>query len=136
MFIIGLVSGVVTYMFITKYAKFMLNLFGLNDKLEDAGDEFTYSRHPMSESETDSESESDYEDSDDDSLFEYEDNPVCKEEEIPCYMKDFYEETTLSDDWLKKSDTEKKKILDDEIDNYMNQDQKTKIKDHLKNIKC
>ena len=124
MFIIGLVSGVVTYMFITKYAKFMLNLFGLNDKLEDADVEITYGRHPMSESETDSESESDYEDSDDDSLFEYEDNPVYKDEEISCYMKDFYEETTLSDDWLKKSDTEKKNILDEDIDNYMNQDQK------------
>ena len=51
-------------------------------------------------------------------------------------MKDFYEETTLSDDWLKKSDIEKKKILDEDIDNYMNQDQKKIIEEHLKNIKC
>ena len=132
MLIVGIVSGIMTYMFITKYTKFMLNLFGMNDKLEAADDEIAYGRHPMSESE----SESDYSDSDDDSLFEYEDNPMCKEEEIPCHMKDFYEETTLSDEWLKKSDTEKKKILDDEIDNYMNQDQKKIIKEHLKNIKC
>ena len=130
MFFFGIVSGIMTYVFIKKYSGFMLNLFGLNEKLEDSDDEIIYGRHPMSDSDSEYE-DSEYEDSDSDSFFEYE-----KEKETPCYMKDFYEETTLSDEWLKKSDTEKKKTLDRDIDNYMNQDQIKIVQEHLKNIKC
>ena len=35
-------------------------------------------------------------------------------------MKDFYEETDLPKEWLKKSEKEKKIILDKQIDDYMN----------------
>ena len=125
MFIYGILSGLMTIIFIKKYAKFMLNIFGFDKKSEIIDDEISYGRHPMSDS------DSDYEDSDTDSesFFEY-------EEEMPCYMEDFYEETTLTHEWLKKSDAEKKKILDDDIDNYMKNTQREIVKDHLKNIKC
>jgi len=132
MFIIAFVSGILTFLFVKKYSKFMLKFYGLNEEVEGPYDEITYGRHPMSESDSDDSDDSE----DSDSLFEYEENPFYTEKEMPCYMKDFYEETTQTEDWLKKSDTEKKKILDEDIDNYMKQDQRSIICDHLKNIKC
>ena len=129
-----IIIGILTIIFAMKYAKFMLNIFGYKSTLTIGDHDITYGRHPMSDSDYDSDSDSDY-DSDYDS--EYEDTQTCaKEKEIPCYMKDFYEETTLSTEWLKNSDTKKKKILDEEIETYMNRGQRSLIREHFKNITC
>ena len=51
---------------------------------------------------------------------------VEHEENTPQYMKDFYEETTLSKEWFTLSDDEKKKVLDDDLENYKNSNHFTK----------
>ena len=42
-----------------------------------------------------------------------------EEEEIDDPMRDFYEETTLSPEWLALSEEEKRERLDKELDEYM-----------------
>lgn len=41
------------------------------------------------------------------------------EEEVDGPMRDFYEETTLSPEWLALSEEEKRERLDKELDEYM-----------------
>ena len=48
------------------------------------------------------------------------DNIIIKYESVPQYLKDFYSETTLSDEWIALSNEEKEKILDDDLKKYMN----------------
>ena len=57
-------------------------------------------------------SESDSDDYDDSSESE-------ASEDVSEDMKDFYDETTLSPEWLAKSDKEKKLILDKDLEEYM-----------------
>ena len=38
---------------------------------------------------------------------------------VPEYMVDFYEETTLTEEWMNTSDNVKKFMLDAEIEQYM-----------------
>ena len=45
--------------------------------------------------------------------------PNDSEEIIDCYMKDFYEETVLSEKWKVLTDNEKLENLDNDIDKYM-----------------
>ena len=40
--------------------------------------------------------------------------------DVPEYMQDFYEETTLSNEWLWMNDSEKLSFLNKDIENYMN----------------
>ena len=127
-----IIIGILMIITVMKCTKFMLNNFGYKSTPTIGDHDITYGRHPMSDSDSESESDSDSE-----SLSEYEDTQTCtKEKEIPCYMKDFYEETTLSTEWLKNSDTQKKKILDEEIETYMNRGQRSLIREHFKNITC
>ena len=51
---------------------------------------------------------------------------IENEENIPQYMKDFYEETTLNDEWFTQSNEEKERILDDDLEKYMNSNYFTK----------
>ena len=52
------------------------------------------------------------------SKFHYNTDVITKE--TPCYMKDFYEETVLPPHWCNLTDEQKRKILDDELDQYKN----------------
>ena len=47
-------------------------------------------------------------------------------------MNDFYNETTFPPGWLKLSEDEKRKKLDDELDKYMGRD----VIEQLSQIKC
>jgi hypothetical protein len=63
-------------------------------------------------------------DADDDAVLgprlpDSEDSSECSSDSESEDMKDFYDETTLSPEWLTKSDKEKKFILDKELDEYM-----------------
>lgn len=75
------------------------------------------------------EMENDYSDSDSDSEFDPDDEETeIKAAEIlmsfkgydslPDYMKDFYEETTISPGWMKLTDEQKKTKLDSDLDTY------------------
>ena len=125
MYLYTFFSGFAIFAFITYYSKFVRKIF---KDLEDDEDEICYTKHPMSESESESESESDEEDlsEDEDVEFHYHEKETKKE--MPCYMKDFYEETTLSREWLEKTEEEKKKILDKELDEY--------TQEQLRRISC
>ena len=125
MYLYTFFSGFAIFAFITYYSKFVRNLF--KDYEEDGDDEICYNKHPMSESEDEDEDE---ELSDDDEEEEVEFHHHEKEikKEMPCYMKDFYEETTLSREWLEKTEEEKKKILDKELDEY--------TQEQLRRISC
>ena len=113
MYLYTFFSGFAIFAFITYYSKFVRKIFKYIDD-EDDEDEICYTKHPMSESE-DEEDEEDL--SDDEGVdFHYHEKETKKE--MPCYMKDFYEETTLSREWLEKTEEEKKKILDKELDEY------------------
>ena len=121
-FFITLLSGIVFGTFIMYYSKFVTYIFSKLDKKSVWNDdEICYSKHPMSDS------EDEYEDEDEDEEEE-------EEEEEEEYMKDFYEETTFSNEWLEKTDQEKREILDRDLDNYMNKI--SKIREELDNIKC
>jgi hypothetical protein len=99
-----------------KYSEFFQKLLGVYvDDNQYVEDEMLYGKHPMSDSEDE---ESEYSELDDD-------------------LADFYEETTLKEEWLSKTDDEKKQILDKEIDEYMAQKkQADEIESQLKDIKC
>ena len=99
-----------------KYSEFFQKLLGVYvDDNQYVEDDMLYGKHPMSDSEDE---ESEYSELDDD-------------------LADFYEETTLKEEWLSKTDDEKKQILDKEIDEYMTQKkQADEIESHLKDIKC
>ena len=45
--------------------------------------------------------------------------PNNSEEIVDCYMKDFYEETVLSEEWKVLTDNEKLEKLDNDIDDYI-----------------
>ena len=121
-FFITLLSGIVFGTFIMYYSKFVTYIFSKLDKKSVWNDdEICYSKHPMSDS------EDEYEEEDEDEEEE-------EEEEEEEYMKDFYEETTFSNEWLEKTDQEKREILDRDLDNYMNKI--SKIREELDNIKC
>ena len=60
------------------------------------------------------------------------DNIIIKYESVPQYLKDFYSETTLSDEWIALSNEEKEKILDDDLKKYMNSGYFTN--DQIKNL--
>ena len=49
----------------------------------------------------------------------FSDNEEEEEEEIDDPMRDFYDETTLSPEWLALSEEEKRERLDKELDEYM-----------------
>jgi hypothetical protein len=113
MFVFTFFSGLAIILMIVRYSEEIQKLFGVY--IED--DEVI-----VEENENESDEESVSEDS------------GGPEDEI---MADFYEETTLSDEWLSKSDEEKKRILDKEIDEYMAQKkQADEIQRNLKDIKC
>ena len=99
-----------------KYSEFFQKLFGVYiDDNQYVEDDMLYGKHPMSDSEDE---ESEYSELDDD-------------------LADFYEETTLKEEWLSKADDEKKQILDKEIDEYMAQKKQADEREsHLKDIKC
>lgn len=71
---------------------------------EDIEDEISYGKHPMSDSEEDN-------DLDDD---------IVDDE-----LEDFYEESYFPAGWFLKTEEEKKKILDKELEEYMSQKRKT-----------
>ena len=164
MYFFTVITSIIIYVIAKKYTIFR--------KPEYIPDDMMYSRHPMSDVDSESEygdSESDYGDSESDSssLFEYEENqsnlsdvdsesdqedvpcpvkysredvdfllPDSEEKEIPCHMKDFYEETSIPEKWLNKSNEEKQVLLDEELNIYMRQDPTNIFYEHLKNIKC
>lgn len=102
-----------------KYSESIQKLIGIyvddNDVVED---DIIYGKHPMS---------------DDDDEYTSDD----EDDELDDYLEDFYEETTLTDEWMEKTDEEKREILDREIDEYMYQKKHMKnVETHLKNIKC
>ena len=98
--------------FILTITSIYFKIFKKNE-IDYSDDEICYTRHPMSDSESDS------------------DDDECEEK---CYMKDFYEEANLSDEWMAKTEEEKLEILDKELDDYKNKT--STIVEHLKNIKC
>ena len=118
MFIFTTFTAVFFTFLALKYSEFFQKIIGVYvDDNVYITDDIIYGKHPMSDS--DDESDSDYEESEDDVL------------------DDFYEETTLTEEWLSKTDEEKKQILDKEIDEYMEQKKQSDvIETHLKNIKC
>ena len=116
MFIFTSFTAIFFTLLALKYSEFIQKLFGVYvDDNQYIEDEMVYGKHPMSDSEDE---ESEYSELDDD-------------------LEDFYEETTLSEEWLSKTDEEKKQLLDKEIDEYMTQkNHSEEIESHLKNIKC
>lgn len=50
---------------------------------------------------------------DDERVFEQ----IC-EEEIECYMADFYSETIQTNEWERKTEEQKRKLLDAELEEY------------------
>ena len=107
-----------------KYSEFFQKLFGVYiDDNQYVEDEMLYGKHPMSDSE--------------DEESEYSEDEESEYSELDDDLADFYEETTLKEEWLSKTDDEKKQILDKEIDEYMAQKkQADEIESHLKDIKC
>ena len=104
-----------------KYSEFIQKLLGVYvDDNQYVEDEMLYGKHPMSDSEGEESEDEESEDS-----------------ELDDDLADFYEETTLKEEWLSKTDDEKKQILDNEIDEYMAQKkQADEIESQLKDIKC
>lgn len=119
-FLTTVVAGFAVATFVFNYSRFITWIFSKIEKENDYEDEICYSKHPMSDSEDEDEVEEEEEDED--------------EEELEDFMKDFYEETTFSQEWLNKTDQEKREILDRELDVYMNKVKK--IREELDNIKC
>ena len=107
-----------------KYSEFIQKLLGIYvDDNQYISDEMVYGKHPMSDSE--------------DEESEYSEDEESEDSELDDDLEDFYEETTLSEEWLSKTDEEKKQILDKEIDEYMAQKKHSEeIESHLKDIKC
>ena len=139
-----ILGGIALGVFVTYYSRFINWVFKSASSSWD-DDEICYSKHPMSESESesepelesDSESEPESEsesESESEPSVTYKHNEHVVEKNIPCYMKDFYEETTLTKEWLSKSEEEKKKILDRELEEYKNKSDK--IINTLREIKC
>ena len=120
-FLTTVVAGFAVATFVFNYSRFITWIFSKIDY----EDEICYSKHPMSDSEDEDEDEDEDENENED-----EDD----EEELEDFMKDFYEETTFSQEWLNKTDQEKREILDRELDVYMNKVKK--IREELDNIKC
>jgi len=114
-FLTTVVAGFAVATFVYNYSRFVSWIFS-NIEKENDEDEICYSKHPMSDSEDEDEVEDE------------------EEEELEDFMKDFYEETTFSQEWLNKTDQEKREILDRELDVYMNKVKK--IREELDNIKC
>lgn len=129
-----ILGGIALGVFVTYYSRFINWVFKSASSSWD-DDEICYSKHPMSESESESESEPESEsESESEQSVTYKHNEHVVEKNIPCYMKDFYEETTLTKEWLSKSEEEKKKILDRELEEYKNKSDK--IINTLREIKC
>ena len=98
MFIFTIVGGLLIVSLVQWYSRFIRQFF-----LDPDDEEVSYNKHPMSESEDD--------DDDDD----YEDDG----------MDDFYEESYFPPGWFLKTEEEKRKILDKELEEYMSQKMKT-----------
>jgi hypothetical protein len=147
-----ILSGIFLGVFVTYYSRMINWIFSYVDE-----DLISYSNHPMSDSEGDadiglheSEEETDDESglgSDSEELaidlnegkknltqFTYNSKVITKE--TPCYMKDFYEETTLSEEWLSKTDSDKREILDKQLDEYKNKNINIDISNALREINC
>ena len=130
----SLIGGAVLGTFAFYYSQLVNWIFSSNDN--SFPEDISYNKHPMSDS--DSEDDSDFEleseeeeddsysdeDEDEDEFVKFNYNNEVSTKNTPCYMKDFYEETTLPPDWIIKSDKEKKDILDKELEVYMNQEKK------------
>lgn len=114
MFIFTTFTAVFFTFLALKYSEFFQKIIGVYvDDNVHITEDIIYGKHPMSDN--DDEGDSDYDESED----------------------DFYEETTLTEEWLSKTDEEKKQMLDKEIDEYMEQKKQSDlIETHLKNIKC
>ena len=122
MFIFTTFTTFIFTLMLLKYSEAIQKLFGFYiDDNKYIEDDMLYAKHPMSDSEDESEIYS-------------EDESDC---ELDDDLEDFYEETTLTDEWLSKTDEEKRIILDKEIDEYMERKKHSdEIESHLKNIKC
>ena len=122
MFIFTTFTAFIFTLMLVKYSEAIQKLFGFYiDDNKYIEDDMLYAKHPMSDSEDESEIYS-------------EDESDC---ELDDDLEDFYEETTLTDEWLSKTDEEKRIILDKEIDEYMERKkQSDEIESHLKDIKC
>ena len=122
MFIFTTFTAFIFTLMLVKYSEAIQKLFGFYiDDNKYIEDDMLYAKHPMSDSEDESEIYS-------------EDESDC---ELDDDLEDFYEETTLTDEWLSKTDEEKRIILDKAIDEYMERKkQSDEIESHLKDIKC
>ena len=122
MFIFTTFTAFIFTLMLVKYSEAIQKLFGFYiDDNKYIEDDMLYAKHPMSDSEDESEIYS-------------EDESDC---ELDDDLEDFDEETTLTDEWLSKTDEEKRIILDKEIDEYMERKkQSDEIESHLKDIKC
>jgi len=87
--------------FFQKFTKFK---YPLNSESDDEDEE---EEEEEEEVESDDEDEEEVESDDED------------DEGIPDDMRDFYEESTQTEKWKALTDSEKKNILDDELDEYM-----------------
>lgn len=118
MFVFSFFSGLAIILMVFKYSEEIQRMFGVYTEDNDIVTGGDSSEESSDESSEESDSE-EYSGPEDDT------------------MDDFYEETTLTDEWLSKPDDEKKRILDKEIDEYMAQKkQNEEIEKNLKDIKC
>jgi hypothetical protein len=131
MFIFTSIICFITLVIVKKYSLSITNVVKnvFHDNMVNYDDMISGKHHvagSTSDIEMDSETESEYE-----SESESESIPVS-EPEVPCYMRDFYEESNLSKNWMSKTDEEKRQILDKEIEDYTNK----YVINHLRDIAC
>jgi hypothetical protein len=135
-----ILSGVVLGVFVTYYYRLVNWMFSFSD-LPCQWEDKTGEDVVVSDNEGDADDdphESEYETTSDEEknyvTITYTSQFINKE--MPCYMKDFYAETTLSNEWFSKTDDEKREILDRQLDEYKNNTININISNTLREIKC
>ena len=124
--------------FFKKMTTYRINLDS-SDSESDSESDYLVSSYPEY---SDSDSESDHLDSDSEFVPD-DDNTVGPESEpdeqsaarvndkLPDYMKDFYEETVLSSEWMTLTYEQKRVKLDSDLDNY-----RTKAREFQNRLEC
>ena len=114
MFTIGLIVwSVIVIGIVNRYIKFNRVVVYSPDDDDMVGHSSVSETEEMENDYSDSDSEFDPDDEETEILMSFKGY-----DSLPDYMKDFYEETTISPEWMKLTDDQKKTKLDSDLDIY------------------